>query len=170
MAYRRAGAPRRDARSIMTVEWDEQLAAEFKRALAAAGRTLRRDIGRVNRSAGAVMAREARRRAPSGRPRQSVASGKYGPLGRARGMAGAGDAGRAGVRAAYYYHFVRAGVAGRNRARAGPRPFVEESIRATAKEWLEVLRRGVRRALNRHINVSVEASHSPGPAARARLR
>lgn len=159
-------ARRSAQRSVMTVEWDEAQQADFQRALQSAGRALRRDLGRVNRSAGTVMAREARKRAPSGRPRQSKASGLYGPLGKARGMAGAGDAGRAGVRAAYYYHFVRAGTAGRNRARAGPRPFVEQAIRDTSKEWLEVIRRGVRRALNRHINVSVEVG---GPTARGNI-
>lgn len=153
----------------MTVQWDEAAAADFRRGLAAAARTLRRDMGRLNRSVGGIMAREARRRAPSGRPRQSEASARYGPLGRARGMAAGGDAGRAGVRAAYYYHFVRAGTAGRNKASAGPRPFVEESIRATSPQWLEALRKGVRRLLNRHLNVSVDAQTAAAPTARLPL-
>lgn len=141
------------------IEWDQTAVAEFKRALALGKRTILRDLGGVHRSAGAVMAREARRRAPRG-ARRSEESAKYGPLSRARGMAAAGGYDRrrgyvAGVRAAFYYNFVRAGVAGRRLASAGKRPFIEQSILATERDWLQVLAKGIQRLLGKYLNVSV---------------
>lgn len=150
---------RRVEGSVIALRWDEDTAADFKRALALSARALRRDLGKGNRQVGRYMAKLARQRAPRSE-RRSQASLEYGPLRRAKGMAGRGDVDRAGVKAAYYYNFVRAGTAGRTRI--GPRPFLEQAITANEREIFRRLAKTIRVLLQRYLNVTVEVGEVRG--------
>ena len=158
---------RRTEGSVIELRWDEAAAEDFRRALDAAGRALRRDLAKPNRQVGRYMAKLARQRAPRS-ARRSRASLEYGPLSRAKGMGGRGDAARAGVKAAYYYNFVRAGKAGRKRVAA--RPFLEQAIGANEREIFERLAKGVRTVMQRHLNVSVEVGEVRGVIRRGTFR
>lgn len=158
---------RRVEGSVIALSWDQDAAEAFKRATALASRALRTDLGRSNRSVGRSMAKFARQRAPRSE-RKSRASLEYGPLSRVRGMGGRGDKDRAGVKAAYYYNFVRAGTAGRKRV--PPRPFVEQAIRANEREIFRSLAKGIQVVLQRYLNTTVEVGQVTAVRRAGRLR
>lgn len=120
---------------------DPDTIREVRRNMQLGSREVRMKLGRIHLNVAQIPSKDARSHAPvfTGRLKASIKA--------------VGDVTGAGVKARGY-NLVQRGIAGRRRVR--PRPFIEVGVRKTRPQWMERLKREYSKALNRHIDVTVE--------------
>ena len=135
----------------LRVEVDQKDVTALMRTMSRADKAARDELGKLRSKVAGMVRDEAVKLAPKRSTPRSIASKLYGPLSNKRkGGLVIKSLRHWGVRAPYYYHFVKDGVAGTRRAAPGPRPYYAVAMLATEKVRNLVIRDGIVRAMRDH--------------------